>query len=75
MQMLQTRRFVNKQAVATALLEAEIRCLKDVDRLLTGGGKASPEMAASIMAGVDGLYCVTKKSPNPLSDSGPAMKK
>lgn len=74
MQMLQTRR-VNKQAVALALLEAEIRCLKDVDRLLTGGGKASPEMAASIMAGIEGLYCVTKKSPNPLSDMGTPMKK
>lgn len=67
MQMLQTRR-VNKQKIATLLLEAELRCLRDVDRLLTQGGKASPEMAAAIMSGVEGLYCVTKKSPNPMTE-------
>ena len=72
MQMLTTRR-VNKPVVAAVLIESELRCLKDVDRLLTEGGKASPEMAASMIAGIDGLYCVTKKSPNPMIQSAPAQ--
>ncbi len=62
-QMVPTRR-VNKTAVAALLLETELRCLKDVSRLLAEGGNASPEMAAAIIAGVEGLYCVTKKTPN-----------
>jgi hypothetical protein len=70
MQMLRTRR-VDKQQVATMLLETELRCLKDVDNLLTKGGKASPDMAATIIAGIEGLYCVTKKSPNPLTEAPP----
>ncbi len=74
MQMLQTRR-VDKQKVAVSLIESELRCMKEVDRLLTEGGKASPEMAAAMIAGVDGLYCVTKKSPNPLTEVAPVPAK
>ena len=70
MQMLQTRR-VNKQEVATIMIETELRCIKDVNRLLTEGGKGSPEMASAMIAGVDGLYCNTKKSPNPLTEAVP----
>jgi hypothetical protein len=73
MQMVPTRR-VNKQKVATALIEMELRCLKGVDKLLTEGGKASPEMAAMMIAGAEGLYCLTKKNPNPLATAGPGVK-
>ncbi len=69
-QMLPTRR-VNRQAVAALLIEMELRCLKDVDGFLTEGGKASPEMAAMIIAGVEGLYCATKKTHSPLIDWNP----
>lgn len=62
-QMVPTRR-VNKPAVAALLLEMELRCLKDVSCLLAEGGNASPGMAAAMIAGVEGLYCVTKKTPN-----------
>jgi hypothetical protein len=68
-QMLPTRR-VNKQAVAALLIETELRSLKDVDRLLAQGGRASPEMAATIIAGVEGLYCLTKKTPNSMVGQG-----
>lgn len=73
MQMLQTRR-VNKQEVATTLIESELRSIKEVARLLTEGGEGSPEMAAAMIAGVDGLYCVTKKSPNPMAEAPPPRK-
>jgi Family of unknown function (DUF6062) len=63
-QMVPTRR-VKKKTVAALLVETEMRCLAEVDHLLGDGGKASPEMAAMMIAGVEGLYCVTKKSPNP----------
>jgi len=66
MQMLPTRR-VNRQAVATLLVETELRCLEGVGQLLAQGGRASPEMAAMMLAGVEGLYCVTKKSPSHLT--------
>jgi hypothetical protein len=69
MQMLPTRR-VGRQAVAALLVETELRCLRGVDDLLSQGGKASLEMAAMMIAGVEGLYCVTKKGPNPLTMGG-----
>ena len=69
MQMLPTRR-VNRRAVAALLTETELRRLKGVDDLLAEGANASPEMAAMMIAGVEGLYCVTKKGPNPLSVGG-----
>jgi uncharacterized protein DUF6062 len=72
MQMLPTRG-VNKQAVAALLMETELKCLKGVEDLLSEGGKASPEMAAMIIAGVEGLYCVTKKGPNPMTTAGAAQ--
>ena len=72
MQMLPSRR-VNKQAVAALLVKTELRCLKDVDHLLAEGGKASPEMAAMMIAGVEGLYCITKKGPNPRTEPGPGQ--
>ena len=65
-QMVPTRR-VKKKVVAALLVETELRCLKEVDNLLADGGKASPEMAAMMIAGVEGLYSVTKKSSNPLT--------
>jgi hypothetical protein len=68
-QMLPTRR-VNRHAVAALLMETELKCLKGVDNVLAEGGKASPEMAATVVAGVEGLYCVTKKGPNPLTAGG-----
>jgi len=66
LQMLPTRR-VNRRAVAALLMETELKCLRDVGRLLAEGGKASPEMAAMVVAGVEGLYCLTRKGPNPLT--------
>jgi len=66
MQMLPTRR-VDKQAVAALLIETELRCLEGLVDLLSEGGKASPEMAAMMIAGVEGLYCSTRKGPNPLT--------
>jgi hypothetical protein len=65
-QMLPTRR-VDRRAVAALLMETELKCLKGVENLLAEGGKASPEMAATVIAGVEGLYCVTKKGANPLT--------
>ena len=65
-QMVPTRR-VKKKAVAAQLVEMELRCLKEVDYLLADGGKASPEMAAMMIGGVEGLYCLTKKGPNPIA--------
>jgi hypothetical protein len=65
-QMLPTRR-VNKRAVAALLVETELKCLRGVDSLLAEGGNTSPEMASMIIAGAEGLYCVTKKGPNPLT--------
>lgn len=65
-QMLPTRR-ANKKVVAAALVKMELRCLKGVDDILAQGGKATPEMAAMMIAGVEGLYSVTKKTANPLA--------
>jgi len=63
-QMLPTRK-VNKQLVAALLVETELRCVKEMDRLLAESKKESPEMASMIIAGVEGLYCLTKKTPQP----------
>ena len=68
-QMLPTRR-VNRRAVAALLIEAELKFLKSIDHLLAEGGKASQEMAAMVIAGAEGLYCLTKKGPNPLTTGG-----
>jgi Family of unknown function (DUF6062) len=72
-QMLPTRR-VNKNSVAALLMEMERRCLAELDGLLAEGREASAEMASLILAGVEGLYCFTKKSPNPLISPGPGRQ-
>jgi len=63
-QMVPTRR-VKKKAVAAQLVAMELRCLKETGNLLADGGRASPEMAAMMIGGVEGLYCFTKKTSNP----------